>query len=98
LTIRGREAFGVDTSTGDGARDVPGVPGVEPFLDKDLIESDDGVRGSAENRFKLLSVALNGLLLPLPLEGVRMSSTLRPLTVFGGGSGGEDSELTGEGV
>ena len=97
LTIRGREAFGVDTGTGDCARDVPGVP-EDAFLDRDLIESDEGVRGSAENRLRLFNVTLNGLLLPLPLGGVRISSTLRPnpFPVLGGGRGGDSSDEADE--
>lgn len=56
------------------------------------MEIEEGVLGSAENRFKLLRVTLNGLLLPLPLKGVRTSSVSTPLPVFGGGNGGSDNE------
>ena len=98
LTMRGLLILGVAGATGEGALDVPGVPGDIPFLAKDLIESDDGVRGSAENRFKLLMVALNGLLLLLPLDSVRTSSRAGLLVPFGG-RGGKGGESTGgEGV
>lgn len=90
LTIRGRgEALGVSTGDGEGGRDVVGV---DPLFPTDRIDRDDGVRGRAENRFKLFKVALNGLLLPLPLDGVRTSSP--PLCVLGGGNGGSGGERT----
>ncbi|PRW73883.1 hypothetical protein, partial [Pseudomonas fluorescens] len=53
-----------------------------------LMDREDGVRGKAENRFKFVRVALKGLLLLLPLDGVRSSSIPRPF-VFGGGRGGD---------
>ena len=81
-------AFGVGICDGDGVRDVLGV---EPPRGEDLTERDEGVRGSAENRFRLLNVALKGLVL---LVGERKSSTPGPLLVLGGGKGGSVGERT----
>lgn len=85
LTICGRCRFrGVRAGDGEGVRDVLGVEAVL----YDLMDRDEGVRGKAENRFKFVRVALKGLLLLLPLDGVRRSSIPRPF-VLGGGSGGD---------
>lgn len=89
LTTFGLDAIlGVGIYGGDGVRDVLGV---EPPRGEDLTESDEGVRGSAENRFRLLNVALNGLVL---LVGERKSSVPGPLLVLGGGRGGNVGERT----
>lgn len=67
------------------------VLGVEPPRCEDLTDRDEGVRGSAENRFRLLKVALKGL---VGLVGERDSSGPGPLLVLGGGSGGNIGERT----
>lgn len=84
MTLGRGGIFGV--GNGEGVRDVRGV---EPSLADERIDREEGVRGSAENRFRLLNVALKGLLL---LDEDRQSSTPGPLLVFGGGNGGSEGE------
>ena len=83
LITLGRLLLGVVTNTGDG---VLGDLCVESVRVDDFIESDEGVLGSAEKRFRLLKVAFIGLLVLLwLLAGDRIPSIDAPGLIFGGG-------------
>lgn len=64
FTTLGRVFRGVVANAGDGVLGDRGVESVR-VVREDFIDSEEGVLGSAENRFRLLRVALKGLLDPL---------------------------------
>jgi hypothetical protein len=78
-------------NAGDG---VLGDLGVESVREDDFIESEEGVLGRAEKRFRFWRVVLKGLLEVLKgLEDERTSSIGSPGLAFGGGAGAGEREF-----